>query len=73
MTTKNNMIKISYYLQINLPFDNAIFNITTNFIEKKIKSLSTLIARPFLDYVLWNNVSTSEMTENTSFSCFFVT
>lgn len=56
MTTKNNMIKISYYLQINLPFDNAIFNITTNFIEKKIKSLSTLIARPFLDYVLWNKL-----------------
>lgn len=31
------MIKISYYLQIKLPFDNAIFNITTNFIEEKNK------------------------------------
>lgn len=54
MTTKNNTIKISYYLPIKLPFDNPILNITTNFSDEKIKSLSTLIARPFLNDVLGN-------------------
>lgn len=54
MTTKNNTIKISYYLPIKLPFDNPILNITTNFSDEKIKSLSTLVARPFLNDVLRN-------------------
>lgn len=70
MTKKNNMIKIGYYLQTKLPFVMLSSILLLILLRKKIKSLLTLIARPFLDYVLWNNASTSEMTENTFFMVF---